>query len=439
MNHIVKKGKPQQLIHVRQRQYYERARRAPPLAACELTLTVVSEENSSGSFSPTPTLWSRRPSIQIPITRRAQRSRPLQGHPSANRQLFTRRPPPLDQIHPFQPSQNHPSALPNVSHDSNWILLNSVAAAAAAAVATLGLVINLLLLWSSAVAGREEVQWREGGRRGRKPRPNPIEPKEVSPHSVDFFCLSPTRFYYLTDERRKSRRRLLTVSCVPLSFLPMFEYEVYACHGTTRRNQKSLKGATFFKSGLKNVRQSVMAFFFFPKGMNFKHLGDDYPESVRWIFNMSVRIHQRGRADRSRGWSQMTGEKEAVQWGGHGVTHLSRWKKGTVLISGGSSCSLGAVMNKLLFQTPESFSNSRSITETDHEGLEGPSAAVGTIKSFYQDKCLLSEETFREVKRWGQSFAKYHDGILQKLMYSNQIKICIQPKKILLFENEFWK
>lgn len=40
----------------------------------------------------------------------------------------------------------------------NWILLNSVAAVAAEAVATLGLVINLLLLWSSAVAGRDEVQ-----------------------------------------------------------------------------------------------------------------------------------------------------------------------------------------------------------------------------------------------------------------------------------------
>lgn len=74
----------------------------------------------------------------------------------------------------------------------------------------------------------------------------------------------------------------------------------------------------------------------------------------------------------------MTGEKEAVQRG-HGVTHLSRLKKGTVLIPGGSSCSLGDVMNKLLFHTPESFSNSRSITETDHHGPDGPSAAVGPL------------------------------------------------------------
>lgn len=94
----------------------------------------------------------------------------------------------------------------------------------------------------------------------------------------------------------------------------------------------------------------------------------------------------------------MTGEKEAVQ-SGHGVTHLPRLRKGTVLISGGSKLSLGGVMNNLLFQTAESFSNSRSITVTDHEGLDGPSAAIGAIKSFYQDKYHLSEETFREVQR----------------------------------------
>lgn len=123
--------------------------------------------------------------------------------------------PPLDQIQPLQSPQNHPSALPNVLQDSNWILLNSVAAAAAAAaVATLGLVINLLLLWSSAVAGWEEVQCREREERvgGRKqdfhfsPRPNQISPKEVSPHSVDLFFLSQTRFYYLTVERKKKSR-----------------------------------------------------------------------------------------------------------------------------------------------------------------------------------------------------------------------------------------
>lgn len=107
----------------------------------------------------------RRPSIQTPITGRAQRPRPLRGRPSATDW-------PMDVSSPARPphgsntppAPNNPSVLPNATHDSNWILPNSVAAAAAAA--TLGLVINFLLLWSSAAASREEVQRRgEGGRR----------------------------------------------------------------------------------------------------------------------------------------------------------------------------------------------------------------------------------------------------------------------------------
>lgn len=121
----------------------------------------------------------------------------------------------------------------------------------------------------------------------------------------------------------------------------------------------------------------------------------------------SIKEANRGR---SQGQSQMTWKKEAVQRG-HEVTHLSRQKKGTVLIPGGSSCNLIAVMNKLLFQSPESFSNLRSITETEYEGPDGPSADVGAIKSFYQDKCLR-----KLPKKFNNEQILPLVGILQYLM-----------------------